>query len=134
MFIYFLGICWLIALFFSIFYVYKVLYGNLLVSLNLSVILFIVVLGGFCFFKLLFYSVTATKKGLETAKPIGSNQSFTWEEIIEVRRPRFGIPYDFSYVISKNKEKLLLVRSMQNYKELVELIKTKAPNLQKCKS
>jgi len=83
--------------------------------------------------KLLFYSVTGTKRGLETNNIFGSNKIVKWDEIMEVRRPRFGIPNDFSYVISGKTEKLLLIRSMKNYKELIQLIKERAINLTKCK-
>lgn len=124
--------CLIIALPLSIFYTALVIYNNRLSVFGVFLLIF--VLAGFWFIKLLFYSVTATESGLETTNLLGSNKSFIWEEIVKVRRPRFGIPYDFTYVVSKNKGKLLLVRSMQNYKELIELIKVRAPNLQKCKS
>jgi hypothetical protein len=94
-----------------------------------------IIIGGFwLFFKILFYSVIATDKGLVTNNLFGAGKSVLWDEIIEVRRPRFGIPADFTYVLLANKSKLLLVRSMKNYKALIQLIKEKAPNLQKCKS
>ena len=78
-------------------------------------------------FKILFYSVVATESGILSFNSFGEGKLFDWTEIIEVKRPRFGIPYDFTYVISTDNEKMLLVRSMQNYKELIELIKAKAP-------
>lgn len=81
-----------------------------------------------------FYSVTGTDRGIITHNVIGQNKFFQWDEIVEVRRPRFGIPAAFSYVISKDKDKILLIRSMNNYKELVELIKTIASNLKRCQS
>ena len=61
---------------------------------------------------------------------IEENKLLTWNEIVEVKRPRFGIPVDFAYVISKNKDRLRLIRSMNNYRELIQLIKNKAPNLE----
>lgn len=82
--------------------------------------------------KIVFYSVIATERGLATSNIFKSSNIFLWDQIVEVRRPRFGIPYDATYVISENKKKLLLVRSMRNYKELVELIKVKASNLERC--
>jgi hypothetical protein len=84
--------------------------------------------------KILFYSVTATEKGLITANIGKLSKFFQWNEIVEVRRPRFGMPVDASYVISKNKGKLLLIRSMKNYKELIQMIKDRAPNLERCQS
>jgi hypothetical protein len=85
-------------------------------------------------FKITFYSVSATERGLETANIIGSKKYFQWGEIIEVQTPKFGLPFDISYVISINKGKLLLIRSMKNYKKLIQLIKLKAPNLKRCES
>ena len=125
-------ICFVITLLFSAFYTVMVIYNNGLTVFG--IFLLIVVLSEFLFIKLLFYSVTATEIGLETANLLGSDKSFVWEEIVEVRGSRFGIPYDATYVVSKNKGKILLIRSMQNYKELIELIKVKSPNLQRCKS
>ena len=95
--------------------------------------LVVILLGVWLFFKILFYSVIATDKGLVTNNLFGAGKSVLWDEIIEVRRPRFGIPADFTYVLLANKSKLLLVRSMKNYKALIQLIKEKAPNLQRCK-
>lgn len=123
---------WIVILLTFIFYAVRLGSESSVLELLKSVLLLIILLAGFWFFfKLLFYSVTATENGLETANPFGSSKSILWDEIVEVRRPRFSIPYDFTYVISKNKDKLLLVGSMQNYNQLIELIKVKAPNLQK---
>jgi len=93
------------------------------------IILLIVVLFGPLYFKFLFYSVIAKNMGLETINPLGKNKTLNWEEIIGVRRPRFGIPYEFTYVVSKTDKKILLLRSMPKYKELISLIKTHASNL-----
>lgn len=132
----FLTFCGILTILFFAFYIVWVVYNGQLASQLLSCAIFSsIILGGFWFFsKILFYSVTVTDRGLETDNIVGSNKLFLWDEIIEVRRSRFGIPVDFTYVISKNKGKLLLVRSMKNYKELIQLIKVRAPNLQKCLS
>lgn len=127
------SICFVITLLFSTLYVVVVIYNNGISVFNM-IILILVSSGYWFFIKILFYSITATDRGLKSNNPLGSSKEFVWEEIVEVRRPRFGIPYDLAYVVSKNKGKMLLVRSMQNYKELIELIKVKAQNLQKCKS
>lgn len=84
-------------------------------------------------FKYLFYSVTATSDGLVTDNKFGRNKSIPWSDIIEVRRPRFQIPYEFTSVISKNGDKLYLLKSMTYYKELIELIRERAQNLKECK-
>jgi len=131
-FVIFISFCLVITLPLSTIYTVVVIYNNGLSVFGILLLTF--VLAEFWFLKFLFYSVTATEKGLEAANLLGSNKSFIWDEIVKVRRPPLGIPYDFSYVVSKNKEKMLLVRSMQNYKELIELIKVRSPNLQKCKS
>ena len=132
----FLSFCEVFMILFSAFYIYRATSNGLTaVEIRNFVIFSSIVLGGFWIFaKFLFYSVSATKRGLETDNVFGQKKLFLWNEIVEVRRPRFGIPYDFSYVISENQDKLLLVRSMKNYKELIQLIKARAPNLQKCQT
>jgi len=131
-----LSFCGTVTIMFSVSYIGWVIYSGQLTSrLFRTVIFFSLVLGIFWFLsKILFYSVTATEGGLETDNIVGSKQMFLWDEIVEVRRPRFRIPKDASYVISKNKDKLLLVRSMTNYKELVQMIKVRALNLKRCQS
>lgn len=132
----FLTFCGMFMILFSMFYIVRATSKGLSASeiRNAAIFISIVLSGIWLFLKILFYSVTATDKGLETDNIVGSNKSFLWDEIVEVRRPRFRIPADFSYVISSNKEQLLLVRSMKNYKELIQLIKAKAPNLKRCQS
>ena len=127
------SICFVITLLFSTLYVVVVIYNNGISVFNM-IILILLSSGYWFFIKILFYSITATDRGLKSNNPLGSSKEFIWEEIVEVRRPYFGIPYDLTYVVSKNNGKLLLIRSMQNYKEIIELIKIKAQDLQKCKS
>ena len=81
--------------------------------------------------KLIFYTVIATDEGLKFINIFRADKSVKWEEITEVRRPLFGIPVDATYIFSVNKHKFLLVRSMQNYKKLIGLIKERAPNLKR---
>lgn len=133
-FVIFLGICGILTISFFLSYIIWVIYHGQLASqlLRCAIFLSIILSGFWLSLKVLFYSVTATERGLETDNIVGASKSFQWDEIVEVRRPRFGVPVDFSYVISKNKDKLLLVRSMKNYKELTELIKTRARNLKRC--
>lgn len=132
----FLTFCGIFTILFSAFYIVWVAYnGQLASQLFRCAIFFSIILSGFWFFlKILFYSVIITDRGLKTDNIIGSKKSFLWDEIVEIRRPRFGFPVDFAYVISKNKGKLLLVRSMKNYKELIEMIRVRAPNLKRCQS
>lgn len=134
-FVIFISICGILTISFCLFYMIWVIYHGQLASQlwRCAVLLSLLVIALWIFTKILFYSVTATERGLETANIVGASKSFQWDKIVEVRRPRFGIPKDASYVISKNKDKLLLVRSMKNYKELIELIKARAANLQKCR-
>lgn len=128
------SICAIGTLFFFIGYIIKIINENSFIAQSLKFLLFlgVVVVSFWLLFKIVFYSVTATDKGLETSNLFGSNKSVNWEEIVAVRKPIFGIPADFTYVFTINKKKLLLVKSMNNYKELVQLIKEKSPNLQKC--
>ena len=126
--------CGIFTLLLSVFYIFWAAHDGLSAKEFWRSAIFLgLILGAFWFFgKVLLYSVTATEDGLETANPFGSSKSFLWDEIVEVRRPRFGIPYDFTYIISKKRDKLILIRSMKNYKELIQVIKSKAPNLNKC--
>ncbi len=80
--------------------------------------------------KTLFYTVSATDRGLETDNIIGAPQLLLWDDIIAIRRPRFGFPVNHTYVISKNEDKLLLIKSNDRYRELIEYIKENAPNLE----
>lgn len=131
--LYFISFCWGSIFLFFIFFALKEII-EFSFPIQMVVIICAILLSGVFIFKIFFLTVIATEKELKRTYPFITDKSFPWDEIIEVRRPRLGMPYDFSYVISKNKKKLLLIRSMENYKELVELIKAKAPNLQNCKS
>ena len=97
-------------------------------------IIFFIITFGVSFFVVYIshYCISATKNGIENHPLIGHSKFFAWDEIVEVRRPLFHIPVDFNYVVSKNGKRLLLIRSMNNYKELIQLIEQKAHNLQKC--
>jgi len=74
-------------------------------------------------------SITATESGLELHGLWGVRRNFSWNDIVKVSRPRFGIPREFTYVVSKSGEKMILLRSMKGYSELLELIQSRAPNL-----
>jgi hypothetical protein len=80
----------------------------------------------------LFYTATATEKGIETTNPIlRSNKSCTWDEIIDVKKPFLRIPIAFRYVVLENDKKILLIRGIPNYEKIIELINLRAPNLKK---
>lgn len=100
-----------------------------LLKLMFLLILFIVAI--FFVLKVLFYSVTATDIGIETDNIIGTKKAFLWNDIVELRRPRFGIPKDASYVIASNDDKIMLIRSMRGYNELIKTVKIRAINLRK---
>ena len=129
----FLAFCGIFTILLFAFYIVWVAYNGQLASRLLRCAISATVIVGIVWFllKILFYSVTATDSGLETDNIVGANKVFLWDEIVEVRRPCFGIPHDATYVISRNKGKLLLVRSMKNYRESIQLIKDRAANLQK---
>ena len=129
-----LTFCGTFTVLFCIFYIVWITYNGQLVSkLSRCLIFILVIIGGvWFFFKILFYSITATDRGLETNIIIGRSRLFVWEDIIEVRRPRFGFPVNFTYVIAQNRDKILLLRNKKNYNELIQCIKDKAPNLTIC--
>ncbi len=88
---------------------------------------------GIWFYTFLFSETITSQAGLEHKNPFGFNRRLSWEEIVEVKRPLFGVPVDLTYIVSNKNEKILLIRSKKNYLELIEEIKTKAPNLISCK-
>jgi hypothetical protein len=109
-------------------YTFFVIYNNKGITFY-GFLLLLFLFGAFWVIKYLFYSVTATSKGLVTDSKFGRNKTVLWDEIVEIRRHRFGIPYEFTSVITKEGKKLYLLRSMSHYKELIEFIKSKAINL-----
>jgi len=125
--------CGTFTILISVFYIVWVAYnGQMIYRLSRCLIFIIIIISFWFFLKILFYSVTASDKGIEAANIIGKKYMFLWGEIVEVRRPRFGFPVGFAYVISKNNEKMLLIRNKNNYKELIQFIKKMAPNLKIC--
>ena len=104
-----------------------------ILSILKLVFLFIIVIGGvLLFLKCLLYSVVASMEGLRANNIMGKERFLHWSEIVEIRKPRFGLPQEIAYVISNNQEKLLLLRSMKHYNQLIDLVRKRAPNLQKC--
>ena len=125
---------WIIILLTFFFYTRKFIEESLSVALLLkSSFLFIITLGGiWVILGVLFYSVTATRQGILATNLFGKDRFLPWHEIVEVRRPRFGIPQEITYVISQDKAKLLLFRSMKKYSTLIKIIKARASNLARC--
>ena len=75
-----------------------------------------------------FSTIFVTGSGIHRRGLWGVRQTFIWNDIKTVARPRFGIPGDAAYIISKNGEKMTVARSMSGYTELLRLIEEKAPN------
>jgi hypothetical protein len=130
-FVIFLSFCGTTTILFSAYYIGWVIYSNEFSSKLLTCfILFVLIASILWFFvKILFYSVTATERGLEARNLFEWKRNIDWEEIENIRRPHFGIPKDISYVVSKTGKRLFLIKSMKNYKELVSLIKKKVPDI-----
>ena len=126
----FISLCGILTLSFSLFYIFATYYNGQVMAHPLRFLFFFaLVLGTFwLLFGLLFYTIKATENGIESSNIVGKSTVLSWDEILEIRKPRFGIPVDFSYVISESK-KMLLVRSMKNYHELIKLIENRAVNL-----
>jgi hypothetical protein len=76
-----------------------------------------------------FSTILVTEAGLELKRLFGSTQRFSWDEIVQVSRPRFGIPHDAIYVFSHTGRKIVLSRGMTGYPELLKLIQLRAPNV-----
>lgn len=78
---------------------------------------------GICFYvEVVPYFVVATEEGLRAEGMFGREKSFLWEEIAEVRRPRLSTLTDLAYIVSNSGAKIVVLRSMTNYPELVQLI------------
>lgn len=76
-----------------------------------------------------FSTIYVTASGIHRRGILGTRQTFTWNEIKTVARPRFGIPGDAAYIISKNGKKITFARGMSGYMELLRVIQEKAPNV-----
>ena len=107
-------------LFFSV-YIFHALYKgqfmDKILSCSFFFVLIIVII--WSYLKILYYSITATSSGLEAKNIIGKNKYLLWENIKEIRKPRFGFPVNFTYVVSKTGEKLLLLKNKKNYEKLI---------------
>jgi len=89
-----------------------------------------IVVGAIWIIPLSYTTVYVTEFGVTSDRPFGLKQKrFRWDEILTVSRPRFGIPYDLAYVISKTGEKISVLRGATGYPELLEIIESKVPNL-----
>lgn len=126
-----MSVNYLIALPILAVYTFFVIYNNKGITL-FGFLLLSVLLISFVIIYYFFYSVTATSNGLIAEHKLGRKRTFLWDDIVEVRRPRLGIPNELTSVISKDGKKIFLLRSMSHYKDLVEHIKVKAVNLRKC--
>ena len=104
-------------------------------SISISVILTsaFILFGGVWLFSVLFSCVLATENGLEYINPFRKGQFIAWGDIVEVKKPLFKIPNECSYVISKKgTEKIILMRSKKNYRQMIGLIKERSLNLKVC--
>ena len=97
-----------------------------------------ILIGGFCVLivgsilwaaPIVFSMIYATQSGIQRRGLLGGRQTFSWDEIKTVVRPRFRIPNDAAYIISNNDERMTVARSMSGYTELLRLIQEKAPNV-----
>jgi len=77
----------------------------------------------------IYSSLVATESGLRATGIFRRRRRLTWDEIVRVSRPLFGIPSELIYVLSKSGEKMILLRGMEGYSDLLRLIESKALNL-----
>lgn len=77
----------------------------------------------------IYSSLIATESGLRATGIFRRRRKLTWDEIVRVSRPLFGIPSELIYVFSKRGEKMVLLRGMEGYSDLLKLIESKASNL-----
>lgn len=91
--------------------------------------LLLIVAAGCYIIPIFFSTVCANEFGVELRRFTKTKEKFTWNEIQTVVRPRFGIPYDVAYIVSRNGKRIPIARGMSGYDALLQLIQSKAPNL-----
>ncbi len=79
--------------------------------------------------KIIYYSIEIYEEGIELKHFCITHKKVTWKEIVQIKKPLFKVPVDFVYIILNTNEKLLLIKSMNNYKKFICLIKERAINL-----
>jgi len=98
------------------------------VVLRGALLLLIVAIAGYIM-TLIYSAVLAYESGIVFTQLSLFKKKFSWNEIKTVTRPRFGVPYDFVYIVTTNGAKVPLVRGAKGYIELLNLIQSKSPNL-----
>ncbi len=79
-------------------------------------------------FRFIYCSIEVTDRKL-TLKYFGiTKRQILWNEIIEIKRPRFNFPYDFSMLLLKSNQNIYLIRSMKNFKKLETFLMTGRKN------
>jgi hypothetical protein len=128
------SVCGITTFYYCSKYLYWVVDQNLILERKfISTTCIMIIVSGLWFFnKVLYYSIIVLPQGISSNKLVGGGYLVKWEEIVEVKRPKFGIPYDAIYIVTYKNKKILLVRGMKNYLKLIKLIKVKAPNLRYC--
>ena len=78
----------------------------------------------------LYSTIRVTELGLRWRRPFGlRTKTVRWDDIHTVSRPRFGIPRELLYIISKGGEKIVVLRSMTGFDDLLAMIETRVPHL-----
>ena len=124
----------IVTIFFSLFYVMHAVRDGLTITetWRCTILIGLTFTVFWLFARILFYSVKATKAGLESKNLLERTTTIPWHEIVEIRKSRIFVSTAFRYVISSRGHKLLLIRNLKNYHKLIDMIKDKAPNLKVC--
>jgi hypothetical protein len=78
----------------------------------------------------LYSTIWVTEFGLRWRRPFRlRTKTLAWDDILTISRPRFGIPRELAYIISKGGEKIVVMRSMTGFDNLFAMIATRAPHL-----
>lgn len=96
---------------------------------SISTFFLAIIVLGFWLIPTIYSSILATDSGLQVRGFFGQKRQFTWDEIAKISKPRFGIPRDFAYVISRGGRKIIVMKSWEGYFDLLKLIESKASNL-----
>lgn len=95
-----------------------------------SVFLLLIAVFGIKITPITFSSMTVSEAGFNFYRFGRLKRVVRWAEIARVSLPRFGIPYEAIYLFLTDGEKIILMKSMNGYRELLQLIYVRARDAQ----
>ncbi len=118
-------ICYLSILRLPVSYVFLIISKGLFIERKvecIAILLSCLIISWFLL-KITYYSIEVYDEGLELKHFWITHKKVNWKEIAQIKKPLFIVPVDFIYIVLITNKKLLLIKSMNNYKKLIYLIK-----------